>query len=352
MNTAQLCIRYACMTVLLIYGASARAHSTEPWSWTYRKVIQPHELKAAKNNELIFSKLNVPGFSQLIFSWNAIRPSAGYFSFAVQVREGRSKKWGKWHHMVDWGATMQKSHLSSSDGHSKYVHVRLETESGKKADAFRIKIIGLEGAGKDCIKMVAVSTADYEQFKPELLDKLDILPSVLVKGVPKFSQFKLDHPENRRLCSPTSCTMMTSFLRGEHIDPIDFADNVFDYGLEIFGSWPFNMAHAFEQCLGSHCFFTTRLNAFADIHKQLMQGIPVAVSIRGSLDGAPKVYDDGHLLVIVGWDAHKKMVVCHDPAFDNDIAVLKHYPAKSFIRAWECSRRLAYWADPVQTAHN
>ena len=34
----------------------------EPWSWTYRKIIQPNELKASKNNELLFSKLNVPMF--------------------------------------------------------------------------------------------------------------------------------------------------------------------------------------------------------------------------------------------------------------------------------------------------
>lgn len=320
----------------------------EPWSWTYRKIIQPNELKASKNNELLFSKLNVPMFSQLIFSWNAGRPNVGYFSFVVQVRDIQTKRWGKWHHMIDWGTTAQKSYLSATDGHSKYVHVRLETEGEKRADAFRIKIIGHEGANVALVKLVAVSIADYAQFKSESIDAWTSLPSVFVKGVPKVSQFKVDHPENRRLCSPTSCSMVTGFLRGEHIDPVDFADNVFDHGLEIFGSWPFNMAHAFEQCLGSNWFFTARLNGFFDIHKQLMQGIPVAVSIRGALDGAPKPYEDGHLLVVVGWDAQKKSVICHDPAFDSHQCVLKHYPVQSFIRAWECSRRLAYWVDPVR----
>lgn len=319
-----------------------------PWSWTYRKIIQPHELKTSKNNEFVFSKLNVPAFSQLIFSWNALRPNTGYFSFAVQVRDAQTKRWGKWHHMIDWGTAAQKSYLSASDGHSKYVHVRLETEGEKKADAFRIKIIGQEGVDIALVKLIAVATADYAQFKPESVETLASLPSVFVRGVPKVSQFKVDHPESRRLCSPTSCSMVTSFLRGEHSDPVEFADNVFDHGLEIFGSWPFNMAFAFEQCLGNNWFFTTRLNGFSDIHRQLMQGIPVAVSIRGSLEGAPKAYEDGHLLVVVGWDAEKKSVICHDPAFDNHHQVLKYYPIKSFIRAWECSRRLAYWVDPVR----
>lgn len=336
-------------TVLICFVLSMYPNSTgEPWSWTYRKIVQPNELKAGKNSELLFSKLNVPTFSQLIFSWNAGRPATGYFSFVVQVRDMHTKRWGKWHHMIDWGNVAQKSYLSATDGYSKYVHVRLETEGEKKADAFRIKIIGQEGANVALVKLLAVSIADYAQFKPEHVDACTSLPSVFVKGVPKVSQFQVDHPENRRLCSPTSCSMVAGFLRGEQVDPVDFADNVFDHGLEIFGSWPFNMAYAFEQCLGNNWFFTARLNGFADIHRQLMQGLPVAVSIRGALDGAPKAYEDGHLLVVVGWNAQKKSVICHDPAFDSHQYVLKQYPVKSFIRAWECSRRLAYWVDPVR----
>lgn len=350
MNDKRLRIGYGGIAiVLLCFTLHTYPNTTvNPWSWTYRKILQPNELKSSKKNEFAFSKLDVPAFSQLIFSWNAVRPSVGYFSFAVQVRDTNTKKWGKWHHMVDWGTTGQKSYLSASDGHSKYVHVRLETEGEKRADAFRIKIIGQKGGNIALVKLLAVSIADYGQFKPERADVFASLPSVFVDGVPKVSQFKIDHPEHRRLCSPTSCSMVTGFLRGEHIDPGEFADNVFDHGLEIFGSWPFNMAHAFEQCLGNNWFFTTRLNGFFDIHKQLAQGIPVAVSIRGALEGAPKAYEDGHLLVVVGWNAQKKSVICHDPAFDNHHGVLKQYPVQSFIRAWECSRRLAYWVDPVR----
>lgn len=341
-------VRKGIAVILLCFMLHAYPNTLEPWSWTYRKVMQAQDIKPNKNNEYAFSKLNVPAFNQLIFSWNALRPTIGYFSFAVQVRDMHTKRWGKWHHMIDWGNTAQKSYLSSTDGHSKYVHVRLETEGEKRADAFRIKITGQEGASVGLLKLLAVSIADYAQFKPESVDQLKSLPSIVVKGVPKVSQFQVDHPESRRLCSPTSCSMVASFLRGEHIDPVDFADNVFDHGLEIFGSWPFNMAHAFEQCLGNSWFFTTRLNGFADIHRQLAQGIPVAVSVRGSLDGAPKAYEDGHLLVVVGWNAQKKAVICHDPAFDNHKAVLKQYPIQSFIRAWENSRRLAYWVDQVR----
>lgn len=325
-------------------------HIDKQWAWVYRKAFGFQELtQSSEKKELLFAKKDIPSFSQLIFSWNAIRPTSGYFSFFVQARDARTKRWGKWHHMIDWGARIQKSYLTQSDGHTQYRHVRLEVERNKPTDAFRIKVGAKNGADLSLLKSVTVSLADYKKFKPESFDCAG-LPSVHVRMVPKIAQFALDHPDAHRICSPTSCSMLTSFILGEQIDPVQFADRVFDQGLDIFGSWPFNVAHTFEHCVDKAYIFTRRLNSFAELYRQLKRGIPIVVSVRGELDGAPKVYENGHLLVVVGWDAKTRSVICHDPAHESPDDTLKQYSIKSFLPAWERSHRLVYWTEPLREA--
>lgn len=342
MNLVRYVILIGCVTVLLVDAQSAR------WSWFYAKTVAEESVKnSAETQVYLFSRLDVPLFSQLIFSWNAHRPVKGYFSFWVQTRNAHTKKWGKWHRMMDWGANVQKSYMSDGDGHTKYVHVRLEHERHTRSDAFRIKLCAHAGADLSTVQTVAVALADYDQFEPEKIRAIKQLRSVYVPGVPKISQMKLDHPDYKRLCSPTSCWMLTRYLSGHAVSPEVFADNVFDEGLEVFGSWPFNIAHSFEQGGGNNCFFIKRLHNFAELHRQLCRGLPVVVSVRGMIHGAPKAYDNGHLLVVVGWDNKRNVVICHDPALSEQKKVLKRYPIESFIRAWERSYRLVYWVEPM-----
>jgi len=313
----------------------------------YRKQFNATQQEANRSKTgIYFSKEGIPHFTQLIFSWNAFRPSSGYFSFFIQARDAASKKWGKWHHMADWGAHIQRSFNSKSDGLTKYVHVRLETEAQKVADAFRLKVTSTSGADLSLIKEFAFSIADYNLFRPETCNEhIAQLPSVHIQHVPQISQFELAHKESGRLCSPTSCTMLTHFLTSNTIDPCEFADNAYDNGLDAYGSWPFNVAHAFEHAGGNISFFTTRLNSFTMLWQQLSRGIPVVASVRGLLSGAPKMYRHGHLLVVVGWDKKTKEVICHDPAFPTHEKTLHRYSFSSFVHAWEASRRLAYWAE-------
>jgi hypothetical protein len=136
--------------------------------------------------------------------------------------------------------------------------------------------------------------------------------------------------------------MLVGYLNETQVKPFNFAKNVFDKGLGVYGSWPFNTAHAFELCGGKIRFAVGRLSSFVDLHKHLMNGIPVIISVRGSIDGAPKAYANGHLLVVVGWDAQHKKVICHDPALPTNNATLRRYSIYSFLKAWESSKRLAY----------
>lgn len=336
----RLCI----LALLMVSTAHAR------WTSVFRQRITPQDVKNATDNLIVFTKDGVHPFSQLMFSWNAMRPHKGHFSFYVQARHARNKKWGVWHHMSDWGAGVQRSYVSKSDGIAQFVHVRLESNKANLCDGFRIKIIAKNGASLSQLKAFTVTIANSHDFKPEHYgDHIEQLSSVYVHDVPKISQFALNHPDNSRICSPTSCTMLIQFLTGVEIDPLDFARRSYDRGLGAYGSWPFNMAHAYEKAGGRGWFFNTRLNSFTELHAQLSRGIPVVVSVRGKMINAPREYPNGHLLVVVGWDAKKKQVICHDPASESHISVEKRYSFKDFTRAWDLSWRLAYWAEPIQT---
>lgn len=342
-------LRYLWALALVLSMGFVRAHESKkenPWTWLYYKILEPADHNRGKS-ELQFIKEDIPEFTQLIFSWNAMRPQKGHFSFWVAARDAKSKRWGSWHRMIEWGKNVQRSYLSKTGDHfSKYHHVRLEIHESTAADAFKIRIGVHDDADVSHIKAFAVSLSNFTVFQSEDLRDVMHLDSVHVPGVPKLSQFLLDHPKNDTLCSPTSCTMLSSFLAGRHFDAVEFANRVYDQGLEAFGSWPFNMAHAFELCKGEFLFFTARLNSFARIHQRLQQGVPVVVSVRGPMEGAALSYKHGHLLVVVGWDAKKQEVICHDPAFKKIKEVVQRYSIKEFVAAWERSRRLAYIVEP------
>lgn len=323
------------------------------WTWRYSKLINENDYKTYHTHgELIFSSKVINHFSQLMFSWNALRPLEGYFSFIIQVRDAASKKWGEWHHMIDWGKNVQISYANKGGRFSDYLHVRLEMRSGKVADAFRVKILPRKNADIANLKSFTVVTSDYGKFVHESAQYIvnQDLTSVLIHSVPQISQIALNHHASDRICSPTSCSMLTAYLTGQTINPHAFADSVYDSGLNAYGSWPFNTAHAFEHTSGSMLMFPARLNSFIELHKQLKRGIPVVVSVRGALPGAVKVFQHGHLMVVIGYDARKKEVICHDPAFKSHEETRVSYPLAAFIGAWELSRRFVYWAEHISQA--
>lgn len=338
-----------CLVVLLQVPVSAACLPGHEWTWLYHKIFAPqeqaqHDIK----KEITLAKINVSLFSQLVMSWNAQRPQTGHFSFWVQVRDASNGIWGKWHRMIDWGDKVQRSYLSKPGGLSEYLHVRLEVPKGK-ADGFRIKVVATEGVPLSLVHSLSICLSDFARFIPEIVnDTHTQLPSLHIGGVPKKSQFMLDHPRKEVLCSPTSCSMLVGFLTNTSIEPTDFASLSFDEGLNAYGSWPFNMAHAFERCKGKIHFATARAPSFKELYHKLAQGIPVAVSVRGPLEGAASGYNSGHLLLVIGWDRARQSVICHDPAFEYDHIVEKRYPLSSFLKAWERSHRLVYLAEPSQ----
>lgn len=320
----------------------------ESWTWFHRKIF--NEQEQLENNgkmHIAFAKTDLPQFSQLVFSWNAQRPEKGYFAFYAQIRNPHTHKWSKWHQMAIWGVEKQKSFETDPDHLSSYHHVRLESKPFLLSDAFAIKVEAHDGAHLDNLKAFGVNLANLHLFRAEKELSISGLASVVIPGVPKYSQFEIDHPRNDGLCSPTSCAMLTAYLLFKQIDPLDFAHSCHDQGMDQYGSWPFNTAHAYERSEGKILYAIKRLHSFKDLHQHLIKNVPVVVSVRGQIEGAPRPYKNGHLLVVIGYDSKTKEVICHDPAMACASLVRRRYPARSFLQAWERSHRLAYCADRI-----
>lgn len=315
------------------------------WTWSYRKYFSGSELNTLSHKaHVTFAKLATPPFKQLIFAWNAFRPKQGYFTFYVQSRNARTKVWSSWYKMVEWGAAVQRSHFLKVPGEPEYVYVRLEQASGEMADGFRLKVEAHGSANLANLRALSVSISDLSKFQIEPVGQYLKLPSVLVRDVPRHSQMVLPHPQNKQMCSPTSTSMLVSFLQNKPVDPLQFASKVYDRGLGAYGSWPFNTAHAFE-CMPKYCFRVTRLDSFGELYAYLKRQMPVVVSVRGWISGAPQEYRQGHLLMVIGWDQERQMVICHDPAIKGHRRVRRGYRLGQFLRGWEASHRLAYVAD-------
>jgi len=312
------------------------------WTWFYtEKYTHNKKILNDRKKTVLFKKENIASFTQLLLSWNVLRPERGHFSFYIQVRNAQTKKWGDWYLMADWGRGIQKTYLTKSDGLASCVHVRLELDETKTADAFCIKIEPHEGAQLQLLEAVAVAVSDFSLFALQgCVD--DNLKTIILTDVPALAQFSFDHNDKGRICSPVSCAMLVQYLVKESVQLDDFIASIFDDGLGVYGSWQCNVAHMFDACKGKVNFFVRRAQSFMDVYQSLEKSFPVIVSVRGELPGAMKPFPHGHLLVIIGWDNETREVVCHDPAAESNDKVLKRYPVEPFLRAWQRSHRLMY----------
>ena len=316
--------------------------SKEPWSCVYSFVLTKKDHKKYHEKHLLlYKEKDVMPFTQLILSWNAFRPKKDSFIVKVRVRSAETKKWDTWHKIALWGKE-QKSFFSRG-GISTYNYCRLEMEKGYKGDAFEIEVAGEGDATIDLMYGLFVSLSNQEEFVSELPDHSLIgLKSCKVKRPVKKSQMMINHPRANALCSPTSVSILVQTLHKRHIDPLKTAQYVYDPSLNVFGNWPFNMAHAFEISHGNFYFHVMRPSSFKEIYDILKQNIPVAVSIRGPIKGGYTPYKHGHLLVVVGWNSDKNTVICFDPASNELDGVKKEYNVNDFLVAWEKSCRLTY----------
>lgn len=316
------------------------------FSKKYSKIIPT---KSLNKNYYIWQENNTKRFTELILSWNAFRQKYGIYSFYVSVKY--NNHWSPWSKISEWSSNGQKTFLNSKNRLVQTKHVRVEMQQSLKANGFRIKVLAEGGANIKSLKSLFISVADINQFvfDKKIYDK----KSTIIKGVPKVSQWNVKHKRAKDFCSPTSMTMVLAYFYKKGLFN-RFTNNLEGYVktiaprvhddsyLDIYGAWPLNVAQAFNTSGGSLYCSVERLTGFEELYEYINKKIPIAVSIRGYIRGGFKRYDNGHFVVVVGWNNKRKTILCVDPAFVTEKTMLRAYNLKDFMKAWGTSRNLAY----------
>ena len=110
-------------------------------------------------------------------------------------------------------------------------------------------------------------------------------------------------------------------------------EGVCDWVYDGHGNWPFNTAYAATQGLEAE---VARFESLADAEPWIAAGIPVVISYywhEGDLTGAPIPTSDGHLAVLVGFDAAGNPIV-NDPAAATDADVQRTYLRSELEHLW------------------
>jgi hypothetical protein len=108
---------------------------------------------------------------------------------------------------------------------------------------------------------------------------------------------------------------------------------VYDWVYDGHGNWPFNAAYAATQGLES---YVARFTSLAEAESWIAMGVPVVFSLgwgRGELTGAPVPSSNGHLALLVGFDAAGNPVV-NDPAASSNNDVQRTYKRAELERLW------------------
>ena len=322
-----------------------RKNTRQTFSKTYSNFIK--NISANNKTPYIWITKTSTPFNELVFSWNARRPKQGYATFWVSLKYGRH--WSPWHKISEWGSNYQMSFANKRHAFVDTTHVRVQTKQKCLARGFRIKATFYNGARKKDLHALFACCSQLKNFQQQ---KQFNKPSTLIRGVPKQSQVVLDHYRAPAFCSPTVLCMIVSYFdkkingysRHKNLEDyaVDFAEKVHDHSyLNIFGNWQLNTAQAYDASNGNVFYRIERLNSFNDIYRRLVNKLPVAVSVR-YLRGGAKPYDNGHFLVVIGWDNKRKRVICLDPAFSPTSKVVKSYSISNFLKAWGRSRNLSY----------
>lgn len=317
------------------------------WTWRYVREYSLDERESC-GDAILFEEKKLPQFDQLIFSWNATRPLTGYFSIYLSIHY--KNRWSPWMPCADWGARVQRTYASKNKRGVQFHHVRAELPPGTKADGFKVKIESRRGAPLNLVQSIMVTTCLKNELETEsYIGHFKHLKRVKIDGVPAFSQMIESFDDHRRICSPTSLSMVLSFWTHKKIYPPSFAKRVFDTGLDAYGSWACNVTEVCNCTQGKLSCHVTRMHSIKELYDELDAGCPVCVSIRGPLKGQAEPYQHGHLIVVTGIDPRKGLVYVNDPAFKRIAEVPHVYPLRDFIKAWERSLRLAYLIKPTSS---
>ena len=280
-------------------------------------------------------------FREAIASWNASTPPGTWAEVLLRARVGT--RWTKWYSLgvwVDENGAVERHSVNAQgdvDGTVAVDTVRLLTKKKEPGNAYQLKIrlfAAAEGVAPEVsAAAVAVSTTPD---KPGDLVAGDPAHWSTTLAVPECSQ--MVYPDGGTVwCSPTSVSMVLAYWQ-QDVGPCEprvraAVTGVYDWLFDGHGNWPFNTAWASARGMEA---FVGRFTSMAEAERWIAAGVPLVVSYAwgsGDLDGAPIPSSNGHLAVIVGFDAEGNPVV-NDPAAADDVSVQRTYPRAQLEELW------------------
>ncbi|MCB1112641.1 MAG: C39 family peptidase [Chlamydiales bacterium] len=300
--------------------------------------VHHHELASSEGDHYEWAQAVGGGFDELLISWNAQRPEQGAFQLYVSLQV--DGVWSPWAFYALWGSNNQFTTQQEVQEFPMRVYQDcVSVLEGKRASAFRVLVLSVDGAPLGRFRALHVTTTDKSMRGPPKKKSWKAV-SLPVSGLSQMTQ---PDEVKERLCSPTSTLSVVRYLSGARdMSILQFADKVHDHYFLIYGNWILNVAQAYMELGDPWRCWVSYLDDFDAIHRRLETGIPVVVSVRGPLPGSAEPYSKGHLLVVTGYDPANSEVLCMDPAFPVDDAAHVRYRYEDFMEAWARRNHIAY----------
>ena len=286
-------------------------------------------------------------FTEAIASWNAVTPPNTWIEVDIRARFGT--RWTKDYILGIWASdysTIQRHSVNLQGDADGYVAVDTLVLSAKKqnADAFQLVVKLFSADGSSTPALSNISTAfSTTPLKNASASQGNSANWGTLLNVPECSQ--MVYPDGGEVwCSPTSTSMVLSFWQqysGLCEPQVRAAvDGVFDWIYDGHGNWPFNTAYAATQsAFGDSALlegYVARFASLAQAEPWVKAGVPVIVSFawgKGDLTGAAVSSSNGHLAVLVGFDANGNPII-NDPAAASDAEVQRTYLRSEFEPLW------------------
>jgi hypothetical protein len=301
------------------------------------------------------SPWTTPGFgaTALVPSWEATTPGRSLVRVEVRARDASGRA-GTWDTVADWSLTNRPLARRTYSGQADDLgRVSADTWlATAPVTSWQVRVTLMRPRGSSLAvsleRVGAVASADADAARPPSKPG----PAAgTVLAVPTYSQMthRGHYPQwgggGEAWCSPTSTAMVLAWygisptprgITAGHADAVvdHTAKMVYDHGYRGTGNWAFNTAYAASLVAGDS--YVTRMRDLREVEDHVLAGVPVIVSIafgRNQLTGAPISSSNGHLLVVVGFEADGDVVV-NDPAGATNAEVRRVYDRAQFERLW------------------
>ena len=299
-------------------------------------------------------------YTEAIASWNASTPPGSWVE--VQFRAQYGTRWSKWYSLGIWASddsTIQRHSVRLQGDTDGFVAVDTFVSSNKKETTnkfqLKLRLFSADGAATPSVKNASVA---YSTSAPKSANASagNLGRWNTLVDIPECSQ--MVYPDGGEVwCSPTSTSMVLGHWSQGGEDPISCetrvraaVEGVYDWIYDGHGNWPFNTAYAYSQ---GYEAYVARFTSLEKAEEFVEAGVPVVVSFawsKGDLAGAAIPSSNGHLAVIVGFDAQGNPIV-NDPAAATDADVQRTYQRSEFEPLWlEASGGTVYLIYPAGTA--